>query len=66
MGHGFNTLRTTVNFADEHQIFRSAIRRFVQDEIAPEVDEWEENEELPRQLFRRMGEMGFLGIQYPQ
>lgn len=66
MGHGFNTLRTTVNFADEHHIFRSAIRRFVQDEIAPEVDEWEEKEELPRQLFRRMGEMGFLGIQYPQ
>ena len=53
-------------FAEEHQIFRSTVRRFVQDEILPKVDEWEEREEIPRELFRRMGEMGLLGVEYPQ
>ena len=52
-------------FRDEHELFRSAIRRFVEEEIAPNVDEWEERGEIPRSLFRQLGELGFLGIEYP-
>ena len=52
-------------FRDEHQLFRSAIRRFVEEEIVPNVDEWEERGEIPRGLFRQLGELGFLGVEYP-
>ena len=52
-------------FTPEHEMFRDLVRRFVQDEITPHVDEWEERGEIPRELFRRMGELGLLGIEYP-
>ncbi len=54
-----------MHFTSEHEMFRDLVRRFVQDEIIPHVDEWEERGEIPRELFRRMGELGFLGIEYP-
>ena len=52
-------------FRDEHELFRSAVRRFVEEEIVPNVDEWEERGEIPRSLFRQLGEFGFLGVEYP-
>ena len=52
-------------FRDEHELFRSAVRRFVEKEIVPNVDEWEERGEIPRSLFRQLGELGFLGVEYP-
>ena len=52
-------------FRDEHELFRSAVRRFVEEEIVPNVDEWEERGEIPRGLFRKLGELGFLGVEYP-
>ena len=55
-----------MQFGEEHELFRRSLRRFVQEEIAPHVDEWEELEEIPRELFRRMGELGFLGLEYPR
>ena len=53
------------DFHEEHELFRSAIRRFVEEEIVPNVDEWEERGEIPRSLFRQLGELGFLGVEYP-
>ena len=50
---------------EENRIFRSAIRDFAQKEIAPLVDEAEETHTFPRQLFRKMGEQGFLCPRYP-
>ena len=52
-------------FTPEHEMFRDLVRRFVQDEITPHVDDWEERGKIPRDLFRRMGELGLLGIEYP-
>ena len=52
-------------FRDEHELFRSAVRRFVEEEIVPNVDEWEERGEIPRGLFRKLGGLGFLGVEYP-
>ncbi len=42
------------------------MRRFVSKEIAPHVEEWEEAREFPRELFDRCGELGFLGLKYPE
>jgi acyl-CoA dehydrogenase len=53
-------------FTEEHEIFRASLQQFVKNEIKPYVDEWEEREEVPRSLFKRMGDCGFLGIDYPE
>ncbi len=53
-------------FSDEHEELRDSIGRFVRTEIAPHVDEWEEAREFPRELYRRCGELGFLGLKYPE
>jgi butyryl-CoA dehydrogenase len=51
---------------EEHRIFQKFIRDFAQKEIAPLVDEAEENNVFPKQLFKMMGEMGFLCPRYPE
>lgn len=53
-------------FTEEHDELRKSIRRFVENEIAPHVDEWEAVGEIPRELFERMGDLGFLGLHYPE
>ncbi len=52
-------------FGEQHHIFRDVVRRFVREEIEPHVDEWEEAGEIPRSLFRELGQLGFLGVEYP-
>ena len=52
-------------FNKDHQMVRRAVSDFVKKEINPNLDEWEENEMLPlHDLFKKMGELGFLGIRY--
>jgi acyl-CoA dehydrogenase len=53
-------------FTDEHEQLRESVGRFVRKEIAPHVDEWEESREFPRELYERCGELGFLGLKYPE
>ncbi|HUT83949.1 MAG TPA: acyl-CoA dehydrogenase family protein, partial [Thermodesulfobacteriota bacterium] len=50
---------------EENRMFQEAIRDFAQKEIAPLVDEAEENNVFPQQLFKKMGEQGFLCPRYP-
>ena len=52
-------------FTDEHEELRATIRRWVENEIAPHVDEWDEAREFPRELYDRAAELGFLGLKYP-
>ena len=52
-------------FTEEHEQLRESISRFVSTEIAPNVDEWEEAREFPRELYDRCGELGFFGLKYP-
>jgi alkylation response protein AidB-like acyl-CoA dehydrogenase len=52
-------------FNDEHDQLRDSIRRFVEKELAPHADEWEETT-FPDWVFQRMGELGFLGLSYPE
>ncbi len=52
-------------FTKDHQMVRKAVRDFVNKEINPYVDEWEEKGITPlHDLFKKMGELGFLGIRY--
>jgi acyl-CoA dehydrogenase len=51
--------------AAEYEILREQVRRFVEEEIKPCADRWEEDGFIPRPVLRRMGELGFFGIRYP-
>ena len=56
----------SVYFSPEHELFRDQIRRFVGAEVRPNADDWEAAGEIPREVFRRMGELGFLGARYDE
>ena len=51
---------------DEHRIFRAQLRRFIDEEVRPHGAAWEIDGQIPREILRRMGELGFLGIRYPE
>ena len=53
-------------FQPVHEDFRRSLRQFVENELAPHADEWEEAEEFPRWVYARMGGLGFLGMSYPE
>ena len=50
----------------EHQIFRETIRAFIHKEIIPHVDQWEQQGEIDRSIWKKMGDMGFMGLNYPE
>jgi acyl-CoA dehydrogenase len=52
-------------FSDEHEMLRKSIRAFVEKEVTPHVREWEDAGRIPRALWRRLGELGFLGLEFP-
>ncbi len=54
------------NWTDEHTMFRKTARDFVEKELAPHCEEWEKNKGFPNSLFKRVGEMGFLGLGVPE
>ena len=56
----------SVHFTPEHELFRDQVRRFVAEEIRPNAEDWEAAGEVPRDVFRRMGKLGFLGARYPE
>ena len=53
-------------FQTVHEDFRNALREFIEKELAPHADEWEEAEDFPYEYFKKMGDLGFLGMQYPE
>src|ERR687896_1193063 len=53
-------------FRPEHDELRASIRAFVEAELAPHADDWEKAKDFPDWVFRRLGELGFLGLAYPE
>ena len=53
-------------FTAEHDELRKSIRAFVAAELAPNAAEWEKDKDFPDWVFSRMGELGFLGLAYPE
>lgn len=51
---------------EEHAIFRESVRQFMQKEVSPNADKWENDCRIPKEIWLRMGEMGFLGISFPE
>ncbi|HUN51110.1 MAG TPA: acyl-CoA dehydrogenase family protein [Candidatus Sulfotelmatobacter sp.] len=53
-------------YTAEHEAFRDTMRRFVEKEIAPFVDEWDEAGGFPRDLYRKAAAVGLLGLGFPE
>lgn len=53
-------------FTEEHDLLRKTIRQFIEKEVSPFLNEWEESGEFPKEIMKRMGELGFLGLRYPK
>ncbi|RZO85568.1 MAG: acyl-CoA dehydrogenase [Oceanococcus sp.] len=52
-------------YTPEHDAFREQVRRFVESEITPHIQSWEDAGQIPRALYKRCAELGLLGIGYP-
>ena len=59
-------MRLNFSFSSEHESVRDTVRRLCRDELAPLVNEAEETETFPRHVFKRWGELGLLGVRYPE
>lgn len=53
-------------YNEDHESFRAQIRRFVENEISPHVERWEDAGELPRELHAKAAAAGLLGIGFPE
>src|SRR5215207_8758227 len=53
-------------FEQDHAMFRDAVRRFVDKEIAPHHERWEHEGIVPRELWLKAGEQGLLGMEVPE
>ncbi len=51
---------------DEHRQLQAALQRFVDQEISPNVAQWDEDETFPRELYRKAAAVGLLGLGYPE
>jgi len=56
----------TIYENDEHAALREQVARFVENEVRPHGDAWEEQGMVPRETLRKMGALGFFGIRYPE
>ncbi|KIO67906.1 Butyryl-CoA dehydrogenase [Caldibacillus thermoamylovorans] len=45
---------------EEHEIFRQALRKFLEKEAVPNYEQWEKNKEVPRSFWKKLGEQGYL------
>ncbi|MCB9082519.1 MAG: acyl-CoA dehydrogenase family protein [Lewinellaceae bacterium] len=53
-------------FTEEHELFRQGLRDFLQQEVIPHIDDWEEAGRIPKELWKKFGDMGYLGLNYPE
>lgn len=62
----FNPATVEYYFNEDHQLFRQSMREFLHREVAPHLDDWEAAGEVPKSVFRKMGEMGYFGLALPE
>ena len=54
------------HYTSDHQEFAAAVRAFVQREVTPHVQAWEDACEFPRDLYAKAGQLGLLGLGMPE
>ena len=58
-------MRRTV-FNEDHEAFRQTLRDFIQAEVVPYYQDWFDAGIVPRELYRKLGELGLFGIEVPE
>src|SRR5690349_14125460 len=58
--------RTSPFFQEHHHAWRATLRRWVEAEIMPFADEWDEAGTFPRELYRKASDVGLIGLGYPE
>jgi len=54
------------HFTPEQELFKKTLRQFAEEEIRPHVREWDEAQKFPRDVVRKLGAMGILGMIFPE
>ena len=55
-----------LQYTEEHNIFRESVRKFLENEVKPHAEQWEEDGIVPRSIWKKMGDMGFLCMDIPE
>jgi alkylation response protein AidB-like acyl-CoA dehydrogenase len=50
---------------EEQRLLKSTVREFAEGELAPHAREWDEKQDFPREVFRKLGELGLMGVVWP-
>ena len=53
-------------FTEEHNLFRKSLQDFLQKEVVPHIEKWEKAGSIERFIWKKFGDMGFFGINYPE
>lgn len=53
-------------FTEEHDMFRQGLKDFLAKEVHPNIDEWEEKGQIPKDLWKKFGDMGYMGLNFPE
>lgn len=53
-------------FSEEHELFRASFKDFLQKEVVPHIEKWEKTGTIERFIWKKFGEMGFLGLTYSE
>ncbi|NNC49201.1 MAG: acyl-CoA dehydrogenase [Flaviramulus sp.] len=53
-------------FTEEHNLFRKSLQDFLQKEVVPHIEKWENTGIIDRFIWKKFGDMGFFGINYPE
>jgi len=57
---------TSQYFSQDHQLFRQSVRQFIEKEVTPNAEQWENERQIPKSIFQRMGDFGYLGINFSE
>jgi len=56
----------SIYFSEEHDLFRESLRDFLHKEVVPHIEKWEKTGTIERFIWKKFGDMGFFGINYPE
>src|SRR5699024_10683590 len=57
---------TNEYFTEDHLLFRKSLQDLLQKEVVPHVDTWEKTGEIDRFIWKKFGDMGYFGLNYPE
>jgi acyl-CoA dehydrogenase len=57
---------TSQYFNQDHQLFRQSVRQFIEKEVIPNASTWETERQIPKSIFQKMGNLGYLGINFSE